>query len=185
MIIVRSRTSCLYATSTAFYNKINENYRTLIDQNIIRPASILKRKISQLDTNGTGRLGYRNSGRGRGRGRGRFGGRGREGGNRGCRHGLFTPNDNSFIANIPHDIDINGSLSFPDDKWKNFTPQQKTAIQALRRHKQQCRQVAVIHSDLINQRSTSTNPSQELVTLPPVPAETATPRPEASSTSSS
>ena len=66
-----------YATFTAFYNKINENYRTLIDQNIIRPASILKRKISQLDTNGAGRLGYRNSGRGRGRGRGRFGGRGR------------------------------------------------------------------------------------------------------------
>ena len=107
------------------------------------------------------------------------------GGNRGGRHGSFTPNDNSFIANIPHDIDINGSLSFPDDKWKNFTPQQKTAIQALRRHKQQCRQVAVIHSDLINQRSTSTNPSQELVTLPPVPTEIATPRPEANSTSSS
>ena len=97
-----------YATFPAFYNKINENYRTLIDKKIIRPASILKRKISQLDTKATGRLGNRNTGRGRGQERGRFRGkgRGRGGGNRGGRHGSFTPNENSFIANIPHDIDI-------------------------------------------------------------------------------
>ena len=44
-----------YATFTSFYNKINENYRMLVDQKIIKPASILKRKISQVDTDTTGR----------------------------------------------------------------------------------------------------------------------------------
>ena len=63
-----------FSTFTAFYNKMNENYRMLIDQKIIRPVSILKRKISQMDSD---RFAGRSGGRGRGRGRGRGHGRGR------------------------------------------------------------------------------------------------------------
>ena len=73
-----------YTTFSAFYNKIAENYRTLVAQKIIKPISIYKCKISSL----TNEEGGRGSGRGRG-GRyqagtsdggrytvGRFGGRG-------------------------------------------------------------------------------------------------------------
>ena len=53
-----------YQNFTAFYNKMNKNYRTLIQQGLIKPVSIFKRKISQVDTSD-------NSGRGRSGGRGR------------------------------------------------------------------------------------------------------------------
>ena len=37
-----------YKTFTVTYNKINENYRTLIDQGILKPVSVFKHRIAQL-----------------------------------------------------------------------------------------------------------------------------------------
>ena len=37
-----------YNTFTSFYNKIAENYRTLVAQKIIKPVSIYKRKINSM-----------------------------------------------------------------------------------------------------------------------------------------
>ena len=71
-----------YQNFTAFYNKINENYRTLIQQGLLKPVSIYKRKISQVGTSEGGR-GRGRSGRGRGRGRDQGRGRGRGRGGRG------------------------------------------------------------------------------------------------------
>ena len=63
-----------YHNFTAFDNKSNENYRMLIDQKVIEPVSIFKRKINHTD--------HGNNGNNGGRGvhdRGRFGGKGRWG----------------------------------------------------------------------------------------------------------
>lgn len=129
-----------YATFTAFYNKINENYRTLVDQKILKPASILKRKISQVDTNSEQRNTYRG-----GRGTGRSGGRGRsQGRGRGRGRGRSGRGNNQMssvtISSLPNNIDINGPLSFTDDEWYKFSAQERAAIQSLRRQKQQYRQ---------------------------------------------
>ena len=44
-----------YQNSTAFYNKMNENYRIIIEQKIIKPVSIFKRKINHMNcVNGGG-----------------------------------------------------------------------------------------------------------------------------------
>ena len=66
-----------YSTFTAMYNKINENYRTLIDQGILKPVSIFKRRIAQLgsDPNHNPRGGRAFRGRGHGFGRGQGYGR--------------------------------------------------------------------------------------------------------------
>ena len=51
-----------YQKFTAFYNRSNENYRTLIDQKNRNPVIIFKRKISHMyrgndgDNGGLGRL---------------------------------------------------------------------------------------------------------------------------------
>ena len=63
-----------YQNLTAFYNKMNENYRMLIEQKIINPVRIFKRKISHMYRGKDG-----NNGGWGVCGRGRFGGRGRGG----------------------------------------------------------------------------------------------------------
>ena len=59
-----------YQTFTARYNKLKDNYRTLIVQGILKPVSIFKRKISQLesDTNNIDHKGDRYAGRETGKG---------------------------------------------------------------------------------------------------------------------
>ena len=95
-----------YQNFTAFYNKMNENYRTLIQQGLLKPVSIYKRKISQVDTSDSGR-GRGRGGRGRGRGRtqgriqGRGRGRGRGGRGRGGR-GISQVD----LSCLPREIDI-------------------------------------------------------------------------------
>ena len=42
----------MYQNFTVMYNKLNENYRTMIQQGIIKPISIFKRKINSMDSNG-------------------------------------------------------------------------------------------------------------------------------------
>ena len=44
-------------TFTKFYNDMHEKYRRLVALKQIKPASILKRKISQVDTDHQGRRG--------------------------------------------------------------------------------------------------------------------------------
>ena len=46
-----------YHNFTAFYNKMNENYRMLIAQKIIKPVSIFKRKINHMDRGNDGNNG--------------------------------------------------------------------------------------------------------------------------------
>ena len=64
-----------YSTFTSMHNKLNENYRTLIDQEILKPVGVYKRKVSQmnLDSNKRDRGLHKLGGRGnRGRGGRRF-----------------------------------------------------------------------------------------------------------------
>ena len=126
----------MYQNFTAMYNKLNENYRTMIQQGIIKPISIFKRKINSMDSNGTnndhrGGRGRGNGrgrgGRGRGRGRGRHGGRGRGRG----RGGRGNNNDTVDISCLPSGIDLQ-NLSFSNERWHEFTQEQKSAIWALR-----------------------------------------------------
>ena len=190
-----------YSTFTAFYNKINENYRTLIDQKIIRPASVMKRKISQVETTYGDNQGFRGGGRrgGRGRSRGRFGGRGRGRGGRGRGGRHYAHDGNSIISVLPQDIDINGPLHFSSEKWASFTPSQKSAIQKLRQHRQQSRQVAAMQADLNqhqhrnvaaiqavpDQQSVTNNQGHQLLALPPPPSNQVVARPGASTSTSS
>ena len=119
-----------YQNFTAFYNKINENYRTLIQQGLLKPVSIYKRKISQVGTSEGGR-GRGRGGRGRGRGRDQGRGRGRGRGGHG-RTGRGNPAVD--LSCLPRDIDIQNLNSFTDEQWYGlFTAQQKQAIWALRR----------------------------------------------------
>jgi hypothetical protein len=190
-----------YATFTSFYNKINENYRTLIDQKIIRPASVMKRKISQVDTTHVEQFSFRGGGRrgGRGRGRGRYGGRGRGRGGRGRGGRHFTPSGNSIVSALPQDIDVNGSLHFSGEQWRSFTPEQKSAIQSLRQYRQQSRQVAAMQAEFGQQpfrqlAAIQSGPGQQqqinqnnqgILALPPPPDNQAISRPGASSSTSS
>ena len=43
--------SSLYQSFTAMYNKLNENYRTMIHKGILKPGSVFKRKINAVDSN--------------------------------------------------------------------------------------------------------------------------------------
>ena len=54
-----------YQNFTAFYNKINESYRILIEQKIIKPVSIIIMKIKYTNLGKDGNSGVR-GGRGRG-----------------------------------------------------------------------------------------------------------------------
>ena len=44
--------SSLYQSFTAICNKLNENYRTMIQQGILKPVSGFRRKINAVDSNG-------------------------------------------------------------------------------------------------------------------------------------
>ena len=118
-----------YQTFTAFYNKMNENYRTLIQQGLLKPVSIFKRKISQVETSDYGGRGRGRGGRGRSnyRGRGRGRGRGRSGRGRGGRGQQHVD-----LSCLPREVDVNNLNSFSDEQWFGFTNQQRQAIWALR-----------------------------------------------------
>ena len=139
----------LYKTFTAMYNKINENYRTLIDQGILKPVSVFKRRIAQLGSDpnsnprggrayrGRGRdfgrgRGYGRYGRGRGFGRGRGYGRGRgRGGRQQSGRGRNIDMSQVNMSALPPNIDLN-NLSFSDDEWYAFSQAARDAISALR-----------------------------------------------------
>ena len=195
-----------YSTFTTFYNKINEIYRTLIDQKIIRPASVMKRKISQVETTHEDNQVYRGGGRrgNRGRSRGKFGGRGRGRGDRGRGGRHYAPDGNSIISVLLKDIDINGPLQFSGEKWASFTTSQKPAIQRLRQYRQQSRQVAAMQAELsqhqhrnvvaiqavpgiqeVQQQSDVNNQGHQLLALPPPPSNQVVARPGASNPTSS
>lgn len=148
----------------AFYNKMNENYRMLIQQGIICPASLNRRRnISQIDVNhnrggrgcGRGNRGNYNSnfqGRGgRGRGRGR-GGRGRGTSGRG---GDRQHNNNGVdLSCLPEDFNINNvNDSFSAHVWNAFTWQQQQTIRALRRLTNSNRQLTVNMFEAHRQRN--------------------------------
>ena len=152
-----------YNTFTSFYNKIAENYRTLVAQKIIKPVSIYKRKINSM-TGDHQDGGNRGRGRGRGRGNGRGGregsnryqngryrGRGGRGrryydNNRGGRGGRGRGRQNGRDASnvdlscLPGNINLN-NLTFTDDQWYGFDAQQRDTINALRSFRNQQRQV--------------------------------------------
>ena len=132
-----------YDTFTTFYNKLNENYRTMCSQGILKPVSVYKRKLSQMSsdrgrgsrsTRGrgarrrTGR-GSQRDGRGRAYGRGPPRGRGRTG--RGGRGGRQIDMSNVNMQCLPSNIDLN-NLSFSDDQWYGFSHEQRDTITALR-----------------------------------------------------
>ena len=48
-----------YQNSTAFYNKMNENYRIIIELKIINPVSIFKNKTNHMDRGNDGNIGDR------------------------------------------------------------------------------------------------------------------------------
>ena len=156
-----------YQTFSSFYNKIAENYRTLVAQKIIKPVSIYKRKINsvlQNDQGGRGRgrgcgrgrfggrgdagrgygngRGYQGRGRGRGRGHGYDSGRGR-GGGQGRGRGSQEHQDLSSVnlTCLPNNIDLN-NLTFTDEQWHGFDHNQKNAVHALRAFRNQQRRVS-------------------------------------------
>ena len=85
---------------TAFYNKLNENYRMLCQQGIIRPANPNKRRISDLGTD------YTSQGRGRGRGRGRFSNRGGGRAGRGRGRGYGRGRGRGRNTNASQSVDL-------------------------------------------------------------------------------
>ena len=128
-----------YSTFTALYNKLNENYRTLISQGILKPVSVFKRKISQVDTDTNTGRGFGRGRRGRGFGRGgrnhnqgRHYGRGTGRGGRRGQGGRGSEMAKVNIQCLPPNIDLT-DLSFPDDQWYNFNQEQRNTISALRR----------------------------------------------------
>lgn len=126
---------------TQFYNYINEKYRRLVAEKMIRPASIYKRKISQMDSDN-----HSYSGRGRGRGRGGRGGRFNRGGGRGRGRGRGRGgrgSDSSTInwSLLPNGFDPNGNLSFDDNTWYNFSRETRREIDKLRKLQQQQRNI--------------------------------------------
>ena len=135
------------ASFTAFYNKLNENYRMLIQQEIIKPTSVgRKRSINQLSSTsqngGRGRGGYDRRGRGRGGGRGRRGGRAGRGGRGG--RGNNNNNDGVDLTCLPANFDVTRiGDNFPPDVWNNFTWQQRKTITTLRQMSQNNRQLTI------------------------------------------
>ena len=125
--------SSLYQSFTAMYTKLNENYRTMIQQGILKPVSVFKRKINAVDSNGGNEP--RRGGRGRGYGRGRGGqGRGRYGGRSGRGRGIGGRgpyNPQIDLTCLPSGINLQ-NLTFSDEKWHGFIQEQKNAIWALR-----------------------------------------------------
>ena len=169
-------------TFSAFFNKLNDNYRLLCQTGIIKPASNSKyRRFNSMGAHsgqgernagrGRGRegrhggSGYGREGRGRGRGR-NMRGRGRGGRGRGGRN-YDLDLSNVDLSCLPRDgsVNLDGDLSFTDEEWHAFTRPQQEAIRALRSLKPRNRR--------INQVSTggSTISSQiSEVSLPPAPA---------------
>ena len=159
-IIVSNISQTNAMSFTTFYNTLHEQYRMLVDQKQLKPASIYKkRNISEISTDrgGRGRSNYY-GGQGRGRGgRGRGGrgygnfdnrnnnnGRGGRGYGRGFGRGHFDGrgrgrgrgyNNDSRVnwSVLPPNLDINGNLTFDDHTWYNFSPETKDEIQKLRR----------------------------------------------------
>lgn len=137
---------------TAFYNKLNENYRMLIQQGIIKPATVNRRRnISQVDSNrggrgrggrgGRGRHGYSSYRGGRGRGRSGRGGRGRGRGGR-TRSGDST--DGIDLSCLPSDFNINSiNDNFSTEVWQGFTWNQRATINALRQMSNGNRQLTI------------------------------------------
>ena len=119
-----------YHNFTAFYNKMNENYRMLIAQKIIKPVSIFKSKINHMDSvndgnnfgpGGCGRVlfgGIAHGGKSGVRGRGR----GRQGGHDGCGIGGYNGNKGKhrhvYLSLLLNDIELN-NITFDDKKWHN------------------------------------------------------------------
>ena len=156
-----------YQTFSSFYNKIAENYRTLVAQKIIKPVSIYKRKINSVlqdDQGGRGRgrgrgrfggrgdggrgygngRGYQGQGRGRGRGHGYNSGRGRGGGRgRGCGSQEYQDLSSVDLTCLPNNLDLN-NLTFTDDQWYGFDYNQRNAINALRAFRYQQRRVSSV-----------------------------------------
>ena len=150
---------------------MNENYRTLIQQGLLKPVSVFKRKISQVDSSNGGR-GRDRGGRGRGQVRGR-GGRGRGG------RGIGSVD----LSCLPREIDIQNINSFTDEQWLGFSQQQRQAIWALRNmHNNSGTQNDDVSS--IGQGSIpgGSNPRQvyqlvQMPAIPPVPNGNPVPRP--------
>lgn len=126
---------------TAFYNKLNENYRMMVQQGIVKPATLNRRRnVSQVDTTrgGRGRGGRGGRGRynstngnrgGRGRGRGR-GGRGR---GRGNRNRSEENSDGIDLSCLPANFNIQSiNDNFAPEVWQGFTWNQRATINALR-----------------------------------------------------
>ena len=175
-----------YNTFTSFYNKIAENYRTLVAQKIIKPVSIYKRKINSMTgehQDGGGRGRGRSRGRGNGRGgqegsgryqSGRYGGRsGRSrdyydsgrGGRGGCGRGRHNGRDVSTVdlSCLPGDINLN-NLTFTGDQWYGFDAQQREAINALSSFRNQQRQVNRMGRNHYGDHSRLRDDSSTLVT---------------------
>ena len=179
---------------TAFYNKLNENFRMLCQQGIVKPANPNKRRISELGTD----YSSRGHGRGRGRGRGRGGrfnrgsGRGGRGFGRGRGRGRNGNASQVDLSCLPKNLDLN-NLSFEDATWWGFTQHQRDAINALRQMRNNARQTQSTTSTS-NQDDVSSigNNSQRFVyeinvptpTLPPPPATTEPIQPPSSNNSS-
>ena len=137
-----------YDTFTKLYNKLNENYRTMIAQGILKPVSIFKRKISQVDSDqgGRGPGGQYGGGRGRDRGRGSQG--------RGADRNINMSKVN--MQCLPPNIDLN-DLSFSDEQWYGFSDEQRDTVTALRRLRINKRQPQRTDKDDISSLDGSTN----------------------------
>jgi len=187
-----------YQSFTSFYNKMNENYRMLVEQKIIKPISVFKRKINQFGTEvedtrgrGRGRLGGRGRGRFNGRGRGgrgrnnhRGGGRfiGRGGRGRGYGRG-YQDTPQVDLNCLPPNLDLH-NLTFTDERWFNeFNQDQRNTITALRGMRNQNRSINHMHCQYQDDASSignsirhiyEVNIPQPTTTLPPTPSITPT-----------
>ena len=139
-----------YNTSfTRMYNKLNENYRFMIQNGQIRAPGRHKRNIGAVNTPSDN---DRHQGRGRGRGRGgrkggRFGGRGGRSG-RGGRFGRGSGKDQNLNTSIlPPHIDLNSTDFLPPDQWQALTSEQRTVLNQVRRNNN-TRRVNALQSQL-------------------------------------
>ena len=147
-----------YQNFTAFYNKMNENYCTLIQQGLLKPVSIFKRKISQVDTSDGGR------GRGRG-GRGRGQGSGRRGRGRGGRGHASVD-----LSCLPRELDLQNLNSFTNEQWYGFSQEQRQAIWALRKiHRGNNKDDVSLLGQGSFKRESNTRQVYQLVQMPPLP----------------
>lgn len=121
---------------TQFYNYIHEKYRRLVAAKQIRPASIYKRKISQLKSDDGQSI--RGKGRGCGGRGGRFGRGVGRGLGRGRGRGCGGNNSSSINWGIlTNGLDPNGSLSFDDNTWWGFSRETRKEIDKLHKLQQQ------------------------------------------------